>query len=35
MVRGDVQVVSMLTFNSNDPSSNPTESSRFFFKICL
>ena len=33
--RGGGQVVSMLTFYSDDPSSNPTEAYSFFCKMCV
>ena len=33
--RGGGQVVSVLTFNSDNPSSNPTEAYNFFSKICV
>ena len=35
MGRGGGQVVSVLDFYSNDPSSNPAEAYSFFCKICV
>ena len=32
---GGVQVISLLTFYSNDPSSNPAEANSFSVKMCL
>ena len=33
--RGGGQVVSVITFNSDDPSLNPAEAYSFFCKICV
>ena len=35
MGRGGGQVVSVLAFNSDDPSSNPNEAYSFAVKLCL